>query len=641
MRFHSTRLLLWLACVPACGAALMLPAQTPLKWAQGADALKSGWRTQAGDQTAWAAPDFDDSSWQLTALDESHPATNGANDERWYRLRIDLPAEHPPLALLVTGAAGSYEVYLNGRLVPGARLHSAWGITFVPKSSALPIDGSGPALIALRTRVPNSSVFFEDHNAFQMSIGTLAAIGDAARSEEGMRQNHSVVSFGIHMLLLFAAIPLILLSRFQRDHREYLWIGLNLLFLVFLFLGGLAAGGIVPTAFLILVAQPALYLATLAQIEFTFSFAGRPVTRPWRAYEVVILLSGLLLPPLEWNGYLGLFPYTPIEAACFLPASFLLPVLLLAWYRRGNREAGWLILPSLLPLLSSGFVDLGIIGAGVGSQRLSALLNQIQIGSLFVAYEDLSHLLYLMAIGIVIFLRFNRVTHQQARAATELEAAKRVQTLLLRSAHPEGGRFHIDAVYRPAAEVGGDFFHIAELHGVTRIVIGDVSGKGLGAAMLVSALIGALDTNRNIDPSAVLQQLNDLLLKRQQGGFATCQCVSINQDGFVAVANAGHLSPYRNGKEIDVRSGLPLGIAAQADYDKVSVELVAGDTLTFLSDGVIEARSATGELFGFDRTSAIATRTAEEVARAAQHFGQEDDITVLTLTFAPAEVLSS
>ena len=628
-----------IAALLVFGASMVSPAQTLPTWQQGSMPLNSGWRTQAGDQSALATPDFDDSSWQLTSLDESHAPTPGEYDQRWYRLRIDLPAQHPPLALLVTGADGSYEVYLNGRLVPGATLRSAWGLSLFPRARALPIEGSGPALLALRTRVPNSSVFFADHNALQMSFGTLAAIGDAARSEQGERLSHVVIAFGIHMLLVFAAFPLMLLSRFQRDHREYLWIGLNLLFLVFLFVGGLAQWGFVSASTLILVCQPALYLATLAQIEFTFSFAGRPVTRPWRAYEAVILLAGLLLPPLVWNGNLGFFPYTPVEALCILPASFVLPVLLLVWYRRGNREAGWLILPSLLPLLSSGLVDLGIIGVWVGSPRLSALINQIRIGSLYVAFEDLAHLLYLMAIGIVIFLRFNRVNHQQARSAAELEAAQRVQSLLLRSTRAEGGRFHIDAVYQPAAEVGGDFFHIAEIDGVTRIVVGDVSGKGLGAAMLVSALIGALDSNRKIDPSTVLQQLNDLLLTRQQGGFATCQCASIDQEGCAAVANAGHLSPYRNGQEIDVPSGLPLGITAQADYGKVLAQLAAGDTLTFVSDGVIEARSATGELFGFDRTAAISRQSAEAIAQAAKAFGQEDDITVLTLTFASAEVL--
>jgi len=71
---------------------------------------------------------------------------------------------------------------------------------------------------------------------------------------------------------------------------------------------------------------------------------------------------------------------------------------------------------------------------------------------------------------------------------------------------------------------------------------------------------------------------------------------------------------------------------------EASLQLAAGDTLTFLSDGVAEAQNAQGELFGFDRTRALSTHSADEIARAAQDFGQQDDITVLTLTFSPAEV---
>jgi phosphoserine phosphatase RsbU/P len=88
-----------------------------------------------------------------------------------------------------------------------------------------------------------------------------------------------------------------------------------------------------------------------------------------------------------------------------------------------------------------------------------------------------------------------------------------------------------------------------------------------------------------------------------------------------------------------VESGLPLGITPEATYAESTIHLAPNDRLTFLSDGVVEAQSSTGELFGFDRTAAISTRSAEAIAAAAQQFGQEDDITVFTLTFAPAEVL--
>ena len=102
------------------------------------------------------------------------------------------------------------------------------------------------------------------------------------------------------------------------------------------------------------------------------------------------------------------------------------------------------------------------------------------------------------------------------------------------------------------------------------------------------------------------------------------------------MANAGHLAPYLNGRELTVEGGLPLGIADDASYVETAMRIDAGDTLTFLSDGVVEARNAAGELFGFERTTTISGRSAEQIAGAAQAFGQEDDITVLTLSFVPA-----
>lgn len=103
-----------------------------------------------------------------------------------------------------------------------------------------------------------------------------------------------------------------------------------------------------------------------------------------------------------------------------------------------------------------------------------------------------------------------------------------------------------------------------------------------------------------------------------------------------AAANAGHLAPYLNGEELSLESGLPLGVTTDAEYPEFAFVLTPGDTLTFLSDGVVEARNQRGELLGFERTQAISGKSAEEIVLAAQQFGQEDDITVLTLTFAPA-----
>ena len=126
--------------------------------------------------------------------------------------------------------------------------------------------------------------------------------------------------------------------------------------------------------------------------------------------------------------------------------------------------------------------------------------------------------------------------------------------------------------------------------------------------------------------------MNERMLGRNNGGFTTCLCVRVDADGAMTAANAGHLAPYLDGKELDLENGLPLGLAAESSYPETTRKLALGARLTMLTDGVIEAQSATGVLYGFDRTAAISTQPAESIAQAARQFGQEDDITVLTLT---------
>jgi sigma-B regulation protein RsbU (phosphoserine phosphatase) len=167
-------------------------------------------------------------------------------------------------------------------------------------------------------------------------------------------------------------------------------------------------------------------------------------------------------------------------------------------------------------------------------------------------------------------------------------------------------------------------------------VVGDVSGKGLRAAMTVSALMGALRTIGSENPATVLGELNRSLAGQLPAGFVTCCLAQIGAQGDGLIANAGHLAPYVDGRELEVANGLPLGIVPEVSYSDTAFTMMPGAGLTFLSDGVIEARNSAGELFGFERTAAIATRPAEDVAMAAQAFGQEDDITVLTLSFIPA-----
>jgi serine phosphatase RsbU (regulator of sigma subunit) len=125
--------------------------------------------------------------------------------------------------------------------------------------------------------------------------------------------------------------------------------------------------------------------------------------------------------------------------------------------------------------------------------------------------------------------------------------------------------------------------------------------------------------------------MNQRMMARSSGGFTTCLVLRAEVDGTLAIANAGHFSPYLNSKELALNNGLPLGLSAEATYSESTFQLPAGEQLTLVSDGVVEARDKTGALFGFDRTAALSTHSAESIAKAAEAFGQDDDITVLTL----------
>jgi len=224
---------------------------------------------------------------------------------------------------------------------------------------------------------------------------------------------------------------------------------------------------------------------------------------------------------------------------------------------------------------------------------------------------------------------------ERRRLADELEAARLVQQVLLRasSANPA---LSVDAVYRPAEEVGGDFYQVYDhSDGSTVVVAGDVSGKGLRAAMLVSVAVGALRRDLS-EPAQILAAMNDTLVHHVRGGFVTCCCISFQPSGRVAIASAGHPAPYCNGREVELTPGLALGVVQAPEYAPSEVALSPGDVMTLVSDGVVEAANSSGELFGFARTAAMSMKPAADIADIARAWGQNDDITVVTIRRAAA-----
>ncbi len=616
-------------------AILTQPAPSP-QVQSGLIDLSRAWAEHEGDNPAWASPAFDSSQWQIIDLDDMGSAQTGWH---WYRKHVHLGPNLANAALLVEGGDGTYEVYVNGARLPDATLHSAFNVYRPIERSFALHDSVGDYNVAIRTHAPLNYIDYRLPLFLSASAGPPAEIGFQRAALQAARLDNVWPSIAINLLLCIAGLTVLCLYLGQRAHRDYLYLGL------YLFVLGLSNGlwnlqqsGVAPTTFNVLVSDPLVYVFSVLQIEFTFSFVGKRPGALLRIYQIALILSWVFAG-LCWTNHLTIATYSLVEAAITIPVAFVLTALLLVWYRRGNPEAGWLIFPSLLPLLAAGCFDLGTASIVLGWQKFDFLDSLIPIGLLGFQVPDLANLLFLLAIAFVLFFRFTRVSREQAHSEAELEAAREMQQRLVPFVLPAIEGLHIEAAYLPAQEVGGDFYQVLQLaNGATLIAVGDVSGKGLKAAMTGALTIGALRTlaAEDLGPAELLTRLNRQIHSAQNSGFVTCLALHISTGGAVTLANAGHLAPYVNGTEIALDSSLPLGITPDVLYSESTLNLAPGDKLTLLTDGVVEARNPIGELFGFERTAAISSRSAEEIARAAQTHGQEDDITVLTLTFAPA-----
>jgi serine phosphatase RsbU (regulator of sigma subunit) len=263
-------------------------------------------------------------------------------------------------------------------------------------------------------------------------------------------------------------------------------------------------------------------------------------------------------------------------------------------------------------------------------------------GGLEFDVRPMAWLLFAIVMLIAMTFRLRRIQDRNRLVEQEMAAARSVQQILIPDRLPSIPGLRIESAYLPAQEVGGDFFQILPIPNAPEgpsafIVLGDVSGKGLKAALTVSLIVGTLraSASRCSGPAQLLSEVNRALIGRSEG-FATCLVLMAEPAGKFTVANAGHPNPYINGVEIETEPNLPLGLDAGVHYAEIALQLGPDQLCTLVTDGVIEATSSKGELYGFERTLAISKKPANTIAEAAREFGQQDDITVLTLSQAAA-----
>jgi len=239
---------------------------------------------------------------------------------------------------------------------------------------------------------------------------------------------------------------------------------------------------------------------------------------------------------------------------------------------------------------------------------------------------------------------------ERERVEQEFRVARRIQRASLPEEVPELEGWRISPYYQPAREVGGDFYDFLELEdGLLGLVVGDATGHGVPAALVMSTTCGMLRAVAlSVDsPGKVLKRVNEALNTRiPDNMFVTCfYGVLEPTSGRFIYANAGHDLPYlRRGsgaEELSAR-GMPLGLMAGMGYEENEVVLGAGDRVMFYSDGLVEAHNTEGEMFGFPRLRGLVAEHDEEgplvdflmeklYSFTWDGWEQEDDITLVTL----------
>lgn len=673
-------LLVGLSLVVTASLNAQVPSQSgavDITLGQASAPLYGPWKFTIGDSPVdpktgkplWAERDFDDSKWETVDLTpqpgESDP-TNG--DSRyvsgwtarghagymgwaWYRLRITV-AKKPGDRIAISAplqVEDGYQVFANGTLVGSLGKFGSKGELLdtyfpVPGSYVLPVfpgkEKSDTELtIAFRVWLGPAG-FYSLPESGGLHYAPVLGAGNAIEAqlhmdwdESLLMESASAIDIFIFLILAILAASLIL---FDRSDQVYLWIAGTLLMLVF----NDAISTIIPL-FTDWIDQNAFILLTTA--VFTPLYFSGWVMVWWKWFHLqspawvpasVAAVTVALMACNALGSYVFATVFSHPVREVFTAGSFVLRVLILGLMclvvTLGIRMDGiraWLVLPAVLPSAINLFSD-DLFALG-----LPILWHPFGVT---IFFSTLANLLLVAALVILMLRRSLQSLKRQRQMAVDVKEAQEVQQIILPEQHIVLPGLKIESEYRPAREVGGDFFQVIPLTDDNLLIVaGDVAGKGLKAGMLVALLVGAIRTavETDPDPASVLGALNRRLLGRGDAR-ATCLALRIERDGAVTLANAGHLPPYINGEPIEIEGSLPLGLLEKFDCTVLKFRMSPSDRLLVLSDGVAEATNDEGTLFGFDRVLELVRTqpSAEQIAETAQAFGQEDDISVISVT---------
>jgi serine phosphatase RsbU (regulator of sigma subunit) len=682
---------LWMAGVLVCGnLAAAQPAPQPttpsaalaesqsaahVALGQSAVALYGPWKFTVGDspidpksgKPLWAEPHFDDSLWENVDLTPKKGAIDpisglsgyvpgwtarghrGYWGYAWYRIRVQLQAT-PGDKLALAGPSDVDDVYQafdNGKLVGSfgnfststpTAYYSRPMMFQLPPWENVSARESTQVLAFRLWMLPSTLTESDEAGGFHTAplLGQMEAISaqHQLRWEELIRAYAGVLIEGIVFSVL--GVVALSLTLFDPSDRVYLWIGALLL--------SIAAG-----SYLEIVAVWTQWIGPIVALVVRYGFTNaivfagwvvvwrvwfrlrRPAWIPWvlAVLAVVLAVSNLLAQNMFFTTVsLSVSHASEVVSLCLRMALTALMLITVIQGIREQGQEGWAALPAmLLAGISEFYTEL---------QFLHILNFWFPFG-IQITTRQVANLLLVAVLAALLLRRLVLSIRRQRQLALDVKQAQEVQQVILPEARLALPGLTIESEYRPAREVGGDFFQIIphKTDGSLLIVAGDVTGKGLKAGMLVALLVGAIRSIAQFDPDPTLMlwSLNQRLMGRSDAQ-ATCLALRIASDGAVTLANAGHMAPYLNGEPIAMVGALPLGMIESAEFSLMHFELKPDDKLMLMSDGIAEATDAEGHLFGFERVHELLRRakSAAEVANAAQSFGQEDDISVISVT---------
>jgi hypothetical protein len=626
--------------------AFLLPASIAAQTAVTISPQQCLWR--AGDDPAWAAQNLDETGWQPFA--QWHPGPYPVRI--WLRCRAGLSAlgsiSDPEIQV---DLHSPYELYLNGSRI-GAAGDLASGSYNLDSIRSWPVRAeqlaTGPSLLALRFlgfyRFRVGSPMFRFFNSVPaIRAGDRAQLDLIRAATIHTRQSTDVWPLIYYSIIGVLAMPMLALYLFDRSRTPLLLLAVACLCMAILRINEFLVASMFPLPIFVCAL---LFTANQGMIFTQYAFfysigKGRVPAFAW-AIVWLIALTGL---PIYLAPLLG--AYSPawlisLEEA-LAPAYILLQMVfslapLHAFYP--YRSLSKRMRPVALLTIAWGLVYFVWFAVQATATRPFGVPNYFAHWSVQILnVRGLVVACLLAALMGFLFREQRQITEDRAMLAGEMQAASEIQRMLAPAVIETAPGLRIEVAFHPMREVGGDFYLCRVLSGGRqRVMVGDVSGKGAAAAMAATLLLGGAAARDSDSPAQLLDHLNRVLRESKVGGLATCLCADVAADGAVTVANAGHLPPYFKGEEMKIESGFPLGVSDNTEYLETRVDLAPGDALTLLSDGVVEARNAAGELFGFERAARLSTEPAEKVAQTAQAFGQDDDITVLTLKFAGVPV---